>query len=181
MLTGSVGGLHLTAEGRAQADRIARHLEADPIAHVLSSPLERARETAAPLATAKHVPVSISEAITEFNSGEWTGLTFAELEQMERWRQFNRVRGLVGAPGGETMLQAQARFVGELLRLRDEFPGESLALVSHADPIRAALLGLLGMPVDFYDRLEISVGSISVITLDGWSARLLRLNDVPRP
>ena len=78
------------------------------------------------------------------------------------------------------MARVQHRFVAELLRLRDEFPGDAFAIVSHADPTKVALACFLGMPLDFYDRLEVSLGSISVLTLDGWGAKVLRLNEVPR-
>lgn len=173
-------GLHLTALGRAQAERLARHLASEPIQHVLSSPIERARETAAPLAREKALEVDISPAITEIDSGTWTGSTFPDLDHVEQWRQFNRFRSAIVIPGGESMVNVQARFVGEMLRLRDTFPNDSIALVSHADPIKIALACFIGAPIDLYDRLEISLASVSVVTLDHWGAKVLRLNETVR-
>jgi probable phosphoglycerate mutase len=170
----------LTPNGRGQAERLARHLASEPIQHLLSSPIDRARETAAPLAQERHLTVEITEAVTEIDAGAWTGKTFAELDQTDRWRQFNRLRGATLIPGGESMVQVQERFVGEMIRLRDMFPNGAVAIVSHADPIKVALACFLGAPLDFYDRLEISLGSVSVMTLDSWGAKVLRLNDVPR-
>jgi broad specificity phosphatase PhoE len=179
LLAGRTAGFDLTSFGREQAERIARHLEREPIQHILSSPVERARETAAPLARMKNIDVLISEAFTEIDAGDWTGRSFAELDRVERWQRFNRFRSGTIIPGGESMVRVQERFVGEMLRLRDAFPNDSLAIVSHADPIKIALACFLGAPLDFYDRLEISLGSVSVLSLDGWQAKVLRLNDVP--
>jgi broad specificity phosphatase PhoE len=180
VLAGRTAGLHLTSNGRNQAECLARHLASEPINHLLSSPIDRARETAAPLAKERRLTVEISEAVTEIDAGAWTGKTFAELDHTEAWRQFNRFRSATLVPGGESMVQVQERFVGEMIRLRDEFPNDGLAIVSHADPIKIALACFLGAPLDFYDRLEISLGSVSVLTLDSGSAKVLRLNEVPR-
>jgi probable phosphoglycerate mutase len=175
-------GVHLTEAGRAAAERLARHLSRAPIAHVISSPLERTRETAEPLARQKRVPIHMSEAIGELDAGAWANRTFPELEAAdERWRQFNQFRSGTRLPGGEAAVEVQARFVGEMLRLRDAFPHDGIALVSHADPIRIALGYFLGTPLDLYHRIEISLGSVSVLNLDGWGAKVLRLNDVPAP
>ena len=178
MLAGNIGGLHLTTTGRAQAGRLARHLARDPIAHIFSSPLERAQETATPLARQFGLTIQVDAAIGEINTGEWTGRTFRELDASDvQWRAFNRFRGTTRIPGGETMAEVQARFVGEMMRLRDTFPEAGIALVSHADPIKVALACLLGAPLDFYDRLEIGLASVSVVELDQEVVKVLRLND----
>jgi broad specificity phosphatase PhoE len=77
------------------------------------------------------------------------------------------------------MSQVQARFVGEMLHWRDTHPEQGIALVSHADPIKFALTYFLGSPLDFYDRIEIALASVSVVTIDSWSAKVQRLNDRP--
>jgi broad specificity phosphatase PhoE len=123
--------------------------------------------------------VQLSEAFTEVDGGEWTGRTFADLDRVEEWQQFNRFRSAIVIPGGESAVQVQERFVTGLLRLRDAHPHEVIAVFSHADPIKIALACFLGSPLDFYDRLHIDLGSISVVTLDGWTVRVLRLNEVP--
>jgi broad specificity phosphatase PhoE len=179
-LVARASGVHLTAAGRAAAERLARHLAREPIGHVISSPLERTRETAEPLARQKSVSVEFSDAIGEVDGGAWAGRTFSDLDAgEERWRQFNQFRSATRIPGGEAMVEVQARFVGEMLRLRDAYPHDGIALVSHADPIKIALACFLGAPLDFFHRIEISLGSVSVVELDGWSAKILRLNDVP--
>jgi broad specificity phosphatase PhoE len=179
LLAGRMPGLHLTPDGRAQARRIARRLAGDPISRVVSSPLERTRETAAPLARARGVDVEICDAIGEIDAGDWTGKTFPELEREERWRQFNRFRSATRIPNGDTIGGVQDRFVREMLRWRDLHGDGHLALVSHADPIRVALAYFLGLSVDLSERIEIGLGSISIVAIDGWGAKVLRLNDVP--
>jgi broad specificity phosphatase PhoE len=178
MLTGRMADVHLSPGGRDHAERIALHLTAVPIQHVYSSPLERARETAEPLARAKAVTIEISAAIGEIDSGAWTGRTFPDLDaNEERWRRFNHFRSGTRIPQGEAMVEVQSRFVGEMLRLRESFPDAHLALVSHADPIKIALACCLGAPIDFYDRIEIGLGSVSVVELGDWGAKVLRVNE----
>jgi probable phosphoglycerate mutase len=182
MLAGRAAGLHLTSTGRAQAEQLARYLAREPIAHVLSSPIERARETAEPLARARGLVVDISPAITEIHAGAWTGRTFRELDAGDsQWRRFNRLRSLTRIPGGEAMADVQARFVGEMLRLCDAFPDEAIALVSHADPIKVALACFLGAPLDFYHRLQIDLASVSVVAFDDCGVSVRRLNETLRP
>ena len=142
--------------------------------------MERARETAAPLAREKTLTVDVWPAFTEVDAGNWTGRTFAELGALEGWRQHNEFRTGTAIPGGESAIQVQERFVGGLLRLRELRPHGTVAIVSHGDPIKFSLAYFLGVPLDFHDRLQIDFGSISTLTLDGWAARVIRVNEVPR-
>jgi probable phosphoglycerate mutase len=140
--------------------------------------MERARETAAPLAQTVWSDLGVCAAINEIDSGAWTGRTFSDLDaNEEQWRRFNRFRSATPIPGGEWMVEVQARFVGEMLRLHERFPDERIALVSHAGPIKLALAYFLGVPVDFYDRIEVGLASVSVVALAPWGAKILRLND----
>lgn len=179
MLTGQMPGVHLTPAGKVHANRIARHLAREPIEQIFSSPLGRAMETAEPLARDKRVEIQSGVDFGEIDFGAWSGKTFRQLEGDPAWRAFNQFRSGARIPGGESIVGVQARFVGELLRLHAQFPEQGIAVVSHADPIKLAIGYFLGMPIDFFERLEISVGSISVLMLAPWGARLLRLNEVP--
>jgi broad specificity phosphatase PhoE len=181
LLAGRTPGFHLTATGREQATKLARHLAAEPIRHVFSSPMERARETAEPLARQLGLVVEVLPAIHEIDSGQWTGQLFRELDAGDAtWRRFNRVRSLTRIPGGESMVEVQARFINALLELHQTFPDDDIALVSHADPIKIALAAFLGAPLDFYDRLEIGLASVSEVALDHGGARVRRINDTAR-
>src|SRR4051812_40591985 len=104
LLVGRSPGISLTERGRRQAERLARHLANEPIRRIYSSPMERARETAAPLARVKGIEVDVCAAIHEIDAGEWTGKTFPELDATSpAWNQFNRFRSAIPIPGGESM------------------------------------------------------------------------------
>jgi probable phosphoglycerate mutase len=177
LLTGRAVGVALSEEGRRQAERIARRFAGVRLSRVLSSPLQRAQETAEPIARAAGLPVEISAALDEMNFGEWTGRRCAELAGNARWAQFNRFRSGTRIPGGETMLEVQARLVGEMLRLRDAVDGGAVALVSHGDPIRAAVVYFAGAILDAWERFEISPASVTTIVLGAEGVRITGLND----
>jgi probable phosphoglycerate mutase len=177
LIVGRTRGIHLNSRGREQAAAIAERLGACGIRHVYSSPLERARETAAPLARVRGVEVQLLEGLHEYDFGEWSGMSQETLRTIPEWKNFNSFRSGTKPPRGETMLEVQERFVREMVRLRMEFPNDEVALVSHGDPLRAAICYFLGMPLDLFQRIEISVASISVLTLDEHGAQLVRLNE----
>ncbi len=176
-MPGWIPGVHLNTEGREQARRLAQKLSGRGISRVYSSPLERAMETAEPLALALGVAVERRDALIELKIGEWAGKSFAEIEQDPRWRRFNEHRSATRPPGGELMLETQQRMVAELLCLRDQHAGEAIAVVSHADPIRAVLTYFLGMPLDLFYRIDISPASVSIIKLEEWGAQVLSMNE----
>jgi broad specificity phosphatase PhoE len=177
LLTGRSPDIPLSARGRIQAERLAQRLHGEPIDRILSSPIQRARETAAVLARPKQLDVQIAEAITEFDFGQWTGLAPSSLKDDPRWRAFNEFRSATSTPRGETMLNVQARFVAEMLRIHESFPNARVALVSHGDPIRAAVAHFAGIPIDLASRLEISLASVSAIALHERSATVLKINE----
>jgi probable phosphomutase (TIGR03848 family) len=176
-IAGWTPDVHLNDVGRAQAERLTERLAQAPIAALYSSPLERARETAAPLAERLGLEVRIREAFGEIRYGEWTGMPLTELAGDQRWLKFNSVRSLTRPPNGETMLEVQSRAIAALEELRDQHPRDMVAVVSHGDVIKAAVIHFAGIPIDFYYRFEISPASVSVVTIDDHAPRLLRIND----
>lgn len=167
---------HLSREGRAQAERLAARLSSLPIRAVFASPIRRAHETAEPLADRLGLSVRLDDALAEIDYGEWTGGRFDELARRPRWRRWNQFRSGTAVPGGESMLEVQARVVGALLRLRDEHPTACLAVVSHGDPIKSAIAYFLGVPLDLSRRIEIGLASVSVLALDDDGARVPCVN-----
>jgi probable phosphoglycerate mutase len=180
-LSGTAAGVHLNAEGRRQAAALAERLRGVRLDAVVTSPLERARETASALAEGRSVHVSAVEALQEYDVGAWTGRALASLAPDEQWRRFNEVRSVTAASGGELMLAVQARAVAALLAVQQEHPEGTIAVVSHGDVIRAALMYFLGMPIDFVHRLEIAPARVSVVRLDGWAPRVLQVNGESAP
>lgn len=170
-------GINLNAQGREQAERLAWKLLGRGITRIYSSPLERALETAAPIARALGLKVEVRETLGEVRFGEWTGERFADLEADPRWKQFNSYRAGTRAPGGEMMLESQVRMVTELETLRARHGSETMAVVSHGDIIRSALVYYAGMSIDLYQRLEIRPASFSVLQLEDWGPRIRKLNE----
>jgi probable phosphoglycerate mutase len=103
-------------------------------------------------------------------------MTLDELRDDPLWSRFNTQRGSVCAPGGETMLEVQARMAKQLDDLRQHHDGETVAVFSHADVIKAALMLYMTMPLDSHLRLEISPASVSVLELAEWGPRIMSVN-----
>jgi probable phosphoglycerate mutase len=180
-LTGWTPGIALNADGRAQvrllAARLGERIAPARLAALYSSPLERAQETANAIAAVHGLPVEVWEDLGEFRFGDWSGRSFEDLDRDPAWRRFNVFRSGTRAPGGETMVEVQARIARCLLRLRDAHPEGTVAAVSHGDAIRAAVFHLLGIPLDMVHRLEIGPASVTTLRLDEDGVRVLGVND----
>lgn len=172
-------GVHLNAAGREQAKRVADRLAGEGIQRIVCSPMERCRETAAPLSERINVPVEISEAVIEINFGDYSGKTLKELEQLPEWKKWNSNRTLLHLPNGENIGQVQARMVQEILRLRRESTGQKIAVFSHGDPLRSIVCYFLGVSLDIMSRVEINPGSLSIVTLFENDVRINLLNATP--
>jgi broad specificity phosphatase PhoE len=138
--------------------------------------IERTRQTAEVVAQRLGLSTIESDALLELDFGQWTRRSFEDLESEPRWANFNAFRSGTRIPGGELMLETQARVVGLILELRDTYPNEHVALVTHGDVIKAALAYFLGMPLDLYARLEISPASCSELEVGRNFVRVLNLN-----
>jgi len=170
----------LSPTGRSQAVMLAARLRRLRLGAVYASPLQRAIETATPIATSHALEIETCEAFCDLDFGDWTGRSFEELRDDPEWRAFNAARATCRAPGGERMDEVQRRAGAELERVHGRHPDATVAIVSHADVIRAVLLHYLGIPMELYARLEIDPASVSVLELRPGAIRLLRLNDTGR-
>ena len=176
-VAGRLPGVHLNEEGHLQAGRLAARLKALPITAIYSSPLERTRETAAPLAEALGLEVRPCEEATELDFGGWQGARIPELDADPRWRAFNTLRSMTRAPGGELMPEVQTRIVAAIARIRDAHPGGVVALFSHGDVIRSAVAYFAGVPLDLFQRIEIRPASITSLRFNEWGVLILGVND----
>jgi len=174
-----MAGVPLSAEGVGQAKALGEWFTGMRVAAVLSSPVQRARETAAAIAEATGLTVTVEAGLDEIDFGEWTGSTFAALEEQAAWSEWNRHRGSAACPGGETMRAAQARAVAAVLRAGQAFAGENIVMVSHQDVLKAVLAHFLGIALDDLERFSLDPASRSVVSLsDGW-ARVEAVNHEP--
>lgn len=177
-LCGRMPGVTLGEAGRAQAARIAERLAGERIAAVWSSPLERARETAAPIAQKFNVPVQVSEALNEIDFGFWIGRRFDDLHDDMTWRSWNRARSATRPPGGEAFSAAQGRIVAFLKGLAARHPEAGVVAVSHCDLIRAALCAFLNcQSLDDFRLFEVAPASVTTLVLWGGGWKVLGLNE----
>lgn len=176
-LAGRTPGVHLNAEGLAQAAALAERLAAISLAAIYSSPLERACETAAPLAERLALTVQLLDDVKETDCGAWTGQLLDDLSKGDLWRQVQGCPSIFRFPDGESFVEIQARMVAALELVRAAHPGQTVAVFSHADPIKLAAAFYTGMPLDLFQRLEIAPASISELEFTPCNPRLARLND----
>ncbi|HKO15346.1 MAG TPA: histidine phosphatase family protein [Gemmatimonadaceae bacterium] len=164
-IAGRAAGVHLNEPGRAQAERLAARLAAVRVDAIFSAPLERARETAAPLARQLGLEVRVVDALGEIDFGEWTGCELPALSGQPPWTRFNTLRSIARIPAGESMLEVQARALAAVEDLRAALPEGQCVIVSHGDVIRGLIAHCAGIPLDLVLRLEISPASVSVIRI----------------
>ncbi len=177
IVAGWTPGIHLNREGRAQAEALARRLAPVKIEAVYTSPLERTVETARIIAAAHGLPVVVRERLGEARVGRWTGQPLEKLRTRKLWRQVQSTPSTVRFPGGESMRDVQARAVAELEELEAKHRQQTIAVISHADVIKAAVAYYIGLHLDLFQRLVIAPASLTVLMLDGPTPRLECLND----
>ena len=176
-LPGRASGLHLADRGRAEADEVAGRIARLPgVAAVYSSPLERARETAAPIAAACKLPVTVDAGLLECDYGEWTGRKLKELYRRPEWKVIQRYPSGFRFPGGESLAEMQTRITGALARLVAAHLGHTIVAVSHADPIKAAVAHALGTHLDLFQRIAVFTGSVSAIAYGPAGPTVLTVN-----
>lgn len=181
VLAGRMSGVHLNAAGRAQAIALAERLGTRGIAAVQASPMERAQQTAEPLALGLGLPTDTVAALDEIDFGRWQGKSFAALAADPDWQIWNARRADAHVPGGESMREVQARIVGHIERMSAHFPERTLVLVSHGDVIKAALLHIIGAPLGAAQQIEIAPASISTVLFDSSGARVVSMNEGVMP
>lgn len=176
-LAGWTPGVHLNDQGRQQAAAVAERLADWPIVAVYSSPLERAVETAEPLALRHNLPVTLVDGLGESRYGDWTGQPLKELAKQPEWLQVQFTPSTARFPGGESLGEMQARVVAVLEKARAAHPKGAVAVFSHADIIKAAVAYYAGVHLDLFQRLVVDVTSVSWIRFTPHGPRLMRFND----
>ncbi|MEI8239985.1 MAG: MSMEG_4193 family putative phosphomutase [Actinomycetota bacterium] len=177
LLPGRAPGLHLADVGREQAQRAADRIAAlTTVDAIYASPLERARETAAPIAKARNLKVQIDKGLLECDFGDWTGAELKNLMKLPEWNTVQRAPSTFTFPGGESFTAMQNRIVGAIDRLRAKHPGGTIVCVSHADPIKAAVAHAMGTHIDLFQRIVISTCSVTAIAYGMGAPVVLTVN-----
>lgn len=177
VLPGRARGLHLSDRGREQAVRAAERInELGKVRAVYASPLERARETAAPIGRAVHKPVRIERGLLECDFGQWTGASLKRLMKKPEWSIVQRTPSAFRFPDGESFMEMQTRIVDAVDTIRRRHPGKTVVCVSHADPIKAFVAYAMGTPLDLFQRIVISTCSVTAVLVGDVAPIVLTVN-----
>jgi probable phosphomutase (TIGR03848 family) len=179
VLPGQARGLHLAEEGSVQAEEVAARLALlDRVDAVYASPLERTKETAAPIAKKRGLKVRVERGLADCDFGDWTGAELKALAKLPEWRVVQSYPSGFRFPGGESFVEMYARVVGAVERIRARHPGGTVVFVSHADPIKAAVAHAAGTHLDQFQRFVISPCSITAIAYGDAGAAVLTVNSM---
>jgi probable phosphoglycerate mutase len=177
LLPGQARGLHLSDDGKKQADAAAaRVARLKRVSAVYASPLERARETAMPIARARGLAVRIERGLMDLDVGRWTGERLDKVSKRPEWSTVQRNPSGFRFPGGESFMEMQTRMTDTLARLVERHRGGVVVAVSHADPIKAVVAHALGMHLDLFQRLHVAPGSITTIAYSSGPPMVLGIN-----
>ena len=176
-LPGRAKGLHLADKGREQAEAVAARLaELKRVDAVYASPMERTRETAAPIAKARGLKVQIARGLLECDFGDWTGRPLKELMKLPEWTTVQRYPSGFRFPAGESFAEMQTRITDTTSKLVADHPGGTVVAVSHADPIKAAVASALGTHLDLFQRIVISPCSVTSVAYSANGPTVLAVN-----
>lgn len=178
-LAGWTKGVHLNEAGQKQAQALAERLGKAKLAAIYSSPLERAQETAKPLAKAKDLPVQISDGLGEVRYGQWQGKSLKVLARTKLWKVVQHHPATMEFPQGETLRAVQARAVDAVEQIVRRHPKAMVAAFSHGDVIKLLVAHYLGLPLDLFQRIAISTASITAFRLGQGHPTLVKLNETP--
>jgi probable phosphoglycerate mutase len=176
-LPGRAAGLHLADTGRSQAEAAAARIAGlKKVDAVYASPLERTRETAAPIAKACKLRVKAEKGLLECDFGEWTGAELKDLRKLPEWKTVQSFPSGFRFPGGESFTEMQSRMVDTVDRLVRRHPGGVVVAVSHADPIKAIAAHAMGTHLDLFQRLVVSPCSVTAVAYSATGPTVLAVN-----
>jgi len=159
-LAGRLPGVSLNPQGRREAEALAARLASVPLRQIVSSPLDRAQETAALIARHHNLPVTTDGTFTEREYAVWQGLLASEIR--DRFPEDARTDAEGGAvPGVEPVDAMAARMLAGVERLAAAHAGGAVVVISHADPLRALVARIVGMPAAALRAVEIDTASLS--------------------
>jgi probable phosphoglycerate mutase len=182
VLPGRAKGLSLSDTGREQAKTAAERIAAlARVDAIYCSSLERARETAAPIAAGRGLKAKVDRGLLECEFGDWTGAQLSKLSKLPEWSTVQRAPSTFRFPNGESFTEMQVRMVSTLDRLRSAHPGGTIVCVSHADPIKAAVAHAVGTHLDLFQRIVISTCSISALAWSPHGPAVLAVNTTAGP
>ncbi len=180
-MAGRLPGVHLNERGQKQAQALGEALTGVPIKAIYSSPLDRAQETARPIADSHKLKIMTDINLLDTDVGDWQGKSLKSLQQLKAWQIVQKAPSRFTFPGGESFLFLQQRIVNMLEGVvkKHNKPQDIVAVVFHADPIKLAVSHFLGLPLDHFQRLSCDTGSLTAIHASESGANLVKLNQRP--
>lgn len=178
VLPGRAPGLHLSDIGTSQAEAVAERLAPLRPKAIYASPLERTRETAAPIARLLKKKTVIHKGLVECDFGDWTGKSLASLSRKKEWTSVQSAPSTFRFPHGESFAEMQQRVWLTLEELANRHSGSTIVAVSHADPIKAAVTYAQGVPLDLFQRTVISPCSVTAVVLGSGRPTVLCVNSL---
>ena len=180
-LAGRLPGVHLNEQGQKQAQALGEALKDVPLKAIYSSPLDRAMETATPIASVRGLEIIPEPDLMEVNVGKWQGKSLKVLRLMKVWKIVQNSPSRFRFPEGESFPEMQTRIASALERIAQKHnkPQDIVAVVFHADPLKMAVSHFLGLPLDHFQRLGCDTGSLSALYVNESGANLLKLNQRP--
>ncbi|MEU5211358.1 histidine phosphatase family protein [Streptomyces sp. NPDC020742] len=183
VLAGRAPGVALDEHGAARSAELPARLARVPLAAVVTSPLQRCRETVLPLLDARPgLPLHTEERISECDYGDWSGRKLAELNDEPLMEVVQQHPSAAAFPGGESMRAMQARAVEAVrdwnARIEQAHGPEAVyAMCSHGDIIKALVADALGLHLDLFQRISVEPCSVTVIRYTRLRPYLVRLGD----
>ncbi|MGB7873843.1 MAG: histidine phosphatase family protein [Anaerolineales bacterium] len=179
-MAGQSPGVHLNKRGHEQALELAVALEQVPLKAIYSSSLERAIETAEPIAEGRKLEIQLRPQLMDNDIGKWQGRTLKQVRRIKKWKIVQQAPSRFTFPEGESFLETQARIASTLDEIAASHkPKDVVAVVFHADPIKLAVAHYLGMPLDYFQRLGCDTASVTVLFVSETGAHLIKLNQKP--
>ena len=182
-LPGRAPNLHLSDEGKSQAEMIAKEIKKSSnsflgteVSAVYASPMERTQETAKPIAKTLNLRVRTLQGLNECDFGDWTGRRLRDLSKLKSWSTVQKQPSSFRFPNGESFTEMQNRMLRTIDKLVERHSGETVICVSHADPIKAILASAVGTPLDLFQRILVGPCSASVVLYTKERPLVLTLN-----
>lgn len=180
-LPGQSAGIHLNEKGQKQAQALGEALVQVPIKAVYSSPLERAMQTAEPIAVSHKLAIQEESGLMDAHVGKWQGKSINALRLTNAWKIVQHSPSRFQFPEGESFMDLQTRIVNSLESIvrKHKNPKDIVAVIFHADPIKLAVSHFLGLPLDHFQRLSCDTGSLTALHVGTMGANLIKLNQRP--
>jgi len=179
-MAGQLPDVHLNERGRKQAADLADALKKVPLKALYASPLERAVETAQPIAEGRKLEIQLRPQLMDNDIGKWHGRTLKQVRRIKKWKVVQQAPSRFTFPEGESFLETQTRIATCLDEIAASHKQKDIvAVVFHADPIKLAVAHYLGMPLDHFQRLGCDTASVTVLFVSETGAHLVKLNQRP--